>query len=964
MAQFDTTRLFLTRVLPWYPVGDPDAYFSIHWTAPNSNPNGKPYFNGTVCKTLDDCIETVKSRLSKLNTLDIWVALASQRDIEIAQRKDGKGTFQKPIRIQENVVHLRSLFVDIDVKAGAYPSQQAALAALLQFCKDSGLPRFTLLVSSGSGGIHAYWTLDEALPRDVWQPLADALAEATRRCKLITDTQCTIDSARVMRVPETRNSKTGGTVTLANHMLQQDYTLDQMRAALAPYMGAKVYTLTPKGKPGPADELSAGIEVPQAQPVALKSIADAGCGFIKEAIDTGGKNYANPLWNLTTLVSVFTEGGREDAHMMASGHPSYSQEETDAQYDRKVMEHEKRGLGWPHCSAVENAGCTHCSTCAIRKPDSKPLQFGTSSVIKLPVPAPGDLPFPYSRDQNGHIKTQEYDKNTKKYKIVTACPYVCERPWVQQTPWSLNFETTLVPGHAPIQIAVTNVVAATGESFAKHMASQGMAMPSKTMARFREFILSWSRHLQYAASNVVQSAPYGWNYEDGKLSGFCYGGREYSPQGERQASMADPIISMQYRPAGYFNVWQDAVKIITDLKSPAHNALLCSSFAAPLVELIGLEGVLVFAWSLDSGAGKTVAMKLGQAVWSPPGGTKQDLDDTANSIFGKLATLKALPVYWDEMPAVDPEMFVRRVFKVSLGSERGRMTQDAKLKEKRTWHTIMLAAANMSCIETIAAGTRTTPAGVFRVFEWNVPKVPTKMAPAIADYKLAQLDHNYGHAGKIYAEYLGKNIAQVQKEVIDFRLKIYERLKMENDERFWSLAVACIYMGGKYAKQLGLIDIDENEMLRFLVGTLQNMRGYMGIHALNLTNAASLANILHQYIEDRRHRQTIITDVVWTTKGRPTKGAVKLLSPLDKCEKLNVHIAKQAQLMRFSMSDFREYLQSKKILVDPVITSLENAFGARREFAKLGSGTGIATMQQIVVEINLAHPKLVGLVEY
>ena len=43
--------------------------------------------------------------------------------------------------------------------------------------------------------------LTRALTREEWQPLANALAQAAKQHGLKCDTQCTIDSARVLRVP-------------------------------------------------------------------------------------------------------------------------------------------------------------------------------------------------------------------------------------------------------------------------------------------------------------------------------------------------------------------------------------------------------------------------------------------------------------------------------------------------------------------------------------------------------------------------------------------------------------------------------------------------------------------------------------------------------------------------------------------------------------------------------------------
>ena len=83
----------------------------------------------------------------------------------LATFEDGKS------RKTNNVKQLRSLFLDLDCGAGkAYDTQQEALDALDKFCKESGMPKPTL-VNSG-GGVHVYWPLEKPITKDEWLPLA------------------------------------------------------------------------------------------------------------------------------------------------------------------------------------------------------------------------------------------------------------------------------------------------------------------------------------------------------------------------------------------------------------------------------------------------------------------------------------------------------------------------------------------------------------------------------------------------------------------------------------------------------------------------------------------------------------------------------------------------------------------------------------------------------------------------
>jgi hypothetical protein len=91
------------------------------------------------------------------------------------------------------------------------------------------------------------------------------------------------------------------------------------------------------------------------------------------------------MWNLTTLISTFTEGGRADAHLMGSAHPGYSQDSTDAMYDRKVREKEDRGLGWPSCSAVSASGCAACQSCKHFGAGKTPFHFAPTALPAQPM---------------------------------------------------------------------------------------------------------------------------------------------------------------------------------------------------------------------------------------------------------------------------------------------------------------------------------------------------------------------------------------------------------------------------------------------------------------------------------------------------------------------------------------------------------------------------------------------------
>src|SRR5262249_43994987 len=204
---FDQAEKYLTRVIPWPQPGDSPAFVNIHNTfvpADGLRPGQhKLPWGGRAVRDLPEAVNYLEFALKNPSTRDIYVCLSTQRH---ADEKVGKGGYRyfKPVRGQQNAVIIKTLFLDLDFKA--YAGEHEAASELARFLKEANLPRPTMMVMSGAG-VHIYWTLDRPLTPSEWRPLALALAEATKQHGLKCDTQCTVDVARVLRIPNTQNYK-------------------------------------------------------------------------------------------------------------------------------------------------------------------------------------------------------------------------------------------------------------------------------------------------------------------------------------------------------------------------------------------------------------------------------------------------------------------------------------------------------------------------------------------------------------------------------------------------------------------------------------------------------------------------------------------------------------------------------------------------------------------------------------
>jgi hypothetical protein len=217
------------------------------------------------------------------------------------------------------------------------------------------------------------------------------------------DAGLAIDAARVLRVPGTLNKKAAHPrpVKLAHLGVDYDFGVDLARLAtiaptetplvtaavrngqalvpfdLSAFVGKRMHPLLAAKLPLPQyDSLAEGINRHNDLPLNPDEVFK-GCPHFADCALNHGKGHGQGLWMLTMLASTWFEDGRSWAHYFSKGYPTYTRDETDAMYDRKLKERETRSLGWPSCTAFENAGCTMCATCIHKGKIKSPLNLGT-----------------------------------------------------------------------------------------------------------------------------------------------------------------------------------------------------------------------------------------------------------------------------------------------------------------------------------------------------------------------------------------------------------------------------------------------------------------------------------------------------------------------------------------------------------------------------------------------------------
>ena len=942
-------RIFFNRVLPW---SDGTPWFNLHFT------DDKKRWLSRAYKTVDAMVKDLAWIKCQPYVRDIYCCMSSQT--VSTQKVSANGyTWWKGERSKEGALELKSLFLDIDVKKGAYATTEEAIDALQAFMTATGLPRPTIIVATGGGGLHVHWVLDRALKVAEWLPLANALKQACKQHGFKTDDNVTADAARILRVPDTTNWKypSKPIARLAGSVVPNDYPVDYIAGKLAVYMLASAAGVN---RPTPAP----GANVHQF-PSGLNSDLTGGMASDSSFIFDEYENAARFLLGKGEFARTKYDNLRDFLFATAWAATAYPmltdkleqlfKDISTAVPDRDPSLADKR---W----AVEMARIPGrlAANAKLIKPATvykMALDLGWSKPQPAPPP-PGtttDLPPGYTRQPDGTIWGRRDDPTSGVSIPFEVSSYPMDQAWLSDEP-ALNFITVI--GKRQRTMHIPTEKAASKQTMATTLGAQGLMMPTtpKKSDEFYRFIVAWITQLQ--TDQKVSHAPaFGW----APGGGFAFNGKVHTAGAPTNAGRADNVIGRTYEPRGDLQTWLDAAALIIAEDRPDINAIIASAFAAPLVKFTGQEGLLVSAYSHLSGVTKTVALRIAAAVWGHPINSTQTLSDTQNAVVHKLGEVRHLPVYWDEVKGEEQaQKFVSIAFQLGQGRDKSRMTQTIVARESGSWETMLTVCSNDSIAEAISTVQTSSTAGVHRLFEFRVkPSSQTTSLVTVASM-INALKDNYGHAGEMYASHLGRNQDAIKALVKDTYDKMMTKFAAPTEERYWIATIAVLRVGARLANDLGLTSINELRLFQFLETQLGLMRVSSATSSSDLRNASNLSSVLAEFLRDMRAHHTVYTDVIWAQSRRPRNGEVVVLRSPDDLKGIKVQIGKGDKKLRVAAVDLTEWFKSKKTPTQAFYNGFVEQFKMEAVTKHIAAGTEFATGQMKCKDFDLSDPAMAG----
>ena len=980
----------MLRVVPWPGAGAP-GYVNLHWRM-DSEDKKKSFWGGRPFQTVENFTSMVDWCNGHRATIkDQYFCLSLQS--EQGKYSKGKATAK---RVAANAMSLKAIWLDVDVKAApkGYPSLAEALDAVSVFVEQVDLPPPTALVASG-GGLHVYWLSDRPLPVDEWLKYAEGLKQAAISNGLRCDAGITTDCARILRVPGTYNFKTDPPrpVTLLG-MRAEDYDFAVALAKIATTVTSVVrlpsvastfdLSLFPK-RPPPAEgveSLAVGLEHSERPPLDFQPVVK-GCPFYRDALINGGADHSQGLWNLAILGTTFLEKGEQIAHAIGDKHPDYTPDTTKAMFDRKMREKEAKGLGWPRCTAIQAEGCKLCAGCShlgkIKSPLHLALQAERPKAVEIPSEAINTaaatalaLPKGYVVDQNGYISWVE-ERETKEGETIQRLHqlFSCHlsEPWTEKTAIGdvLHFTTTLDWNDTKKEFNTRTVSLSlrtlkSSTELLDSLLAQRVKPFLPNTPKIGHFVMAWVTELQKKLA-AQQSLPYGWfvDEKDGKRHGFVYAGRLMKDDGTvTEAGHGDPQLASYYRPTGAIEPWFKAFHTITAQDRPELEVIVAASFAAPLMVTTGEYNGAFSAWGTTGGF-KSTALKVAMSIWGHPKLTKETLKSTAKSVINKMGTLKNIPIFWDEIRDAKVQTHLYdTVFGGGEGVEGGRLTSAVTQRERGEWQTTLVACSNISFVDFIVSKQRTTSAGVYRIFEFDVPRASEGNAGLMKSFDasriMQELEQNYGHMGLKYSAFLAADPQAVDKMAYDIMEQFNTEVGAKDGERFWVASCGMILAGATFANLLGC-NFHVDRMKAFLIDAYQKLRSRLESAAVEGGTEDNTQEILTGWLRNASSG-SVWTESCHMGKGKPKAVTVKHGPNVDHSKRIYVQWAIQNRVCMFSRQEFNKYLQENNYPPHSVLEGLRKHFGATVQKAKLCAGTPYRLPQEhlVIIPIPEGHP--------
>ena len=771
------------------------------------------------------------------NSIDQIIDVANNLNEENYNVYFGLSTFETPqSRKIQNIKSLSSFFLDLDCGEGKdYPNQKEALVACQLFCKNIGLPK-PVMVNSGNG-VHVYWALKSSIPYDDWYSVALKLKSLCTEHNLLADPVVTADGARVLRVPYTNNYKKGITKSVEFFGDTAPDLIDFEQFSNLLGGGMSVPSKVDDARISVFEDALMRNAEYRFKNLLVKIQKGVGCQQLKHIIDNR-QTLSEPMWRAGLSIAKFCEDREKATNFISMGHDGY---------DETLTEEKVSLIKGPFlCTTFDEHNPTICADCSHWGKIKSPIALG--KVIKQ-APKQDDIPEypkPYFRGANGgiYIRNIDGDGEPEDKMIYQNDLYVTKRVCDSEIGEAIVMRLHL-PKDGVREFTIPLTAVTSKEELRKQLSMQGIAVTRTD--ELMKYTTTWVNELQSQSEADEARRQFGW--VDDELTGFVVGKEEIQADRIKSnpPSTATTGMFRYFEPRGTLEGWKKTANFYNREHFELHQFVVGTSFGSPLVALTPINAVTLHLHGL-TGVGKTTAMKTGLALWGDPSELITDRYDTLNHRMNRGEVYHSLPLYMDELTEMKGPEFSSLAYQLTGGKQRGRMSANSNVERQRgkPWRLICVSSANASMIEKISMVKSMPTAEAQRVLECRVKNLKSILKDKTETDRLAEeVNVNYGHAGKIYIQYVMNNLEEVRKLLRQVQISVDQKAKLSAENRFWSVLVSCTMTGLIIAKRIGLVDYDIKNLFAWAVDLLKSNK--YSVNDMSISIEDTLNDYIHEH---------------------------------------------------------------------------------------------------------------------
>jgi hypothetical protein len=851
------------------------------------------------------------------------------------------GSFSdKGSRGADFVENVKAFFLDLDIGDNdrtKYPTREAALGALRDFCKQVSLPKPTI-VDSGYG-LHVYWALAEPSPVEEWKAVANRLKKLLVEKDMLSDPAVTSDAARVLRIPTCKNYK-GDTPKHVSVLYEgNEVPID----TFAKLIGMDSIPTPVKDN----DPISAFTEAlirnreNSFKDIILKTKEGKGCEQLN-IIATDQANCSEPMWRAGLSIAKFCNDGEKAAHIISKGHAEYSPDQTQAKFDL---------IKGPYlCSTFDSNNEGICPECPHWGKLKSPISLGsrvaeaTENIVHEPA---ADLPNapvleyviptypkPYFRGKNGgvYVRTSNSEGDIDERLVYLNDLYVVRRLRDVEIGEAIVMRLHL-PKDGVSEFTVPLTAVTSRDEFRKQMSMRGVAVTK--MEELMQYTTTWVNELQASTAADEAHRQFGWTND--KFEAFILGNTEikadkisFNPPSTQTAGLFPA-----FEPKGTIQGWKDTIDFYNRDGMELHQYVLGTAFGSVLMPFSPINCAAMHIHSKDTGLGKTTAMVAGASIWGNPEELIIQEQDTHATKMNRGEVYHNLPLYMDELTNSHGRELSDMAYQITSGKQRARMTSGANQERHRgaAWKLLAVTTGNTSLIERISMFKNMPKAEAQRVMECHVKKVHFDTKEETDKFS-ASLRENFGHAGIPYVQYIMNNVEECRRICKEMQARVDKLAGLTAENRYWSVHAAYTLSGLFIAKKLGLIDFDLKAIERWIIGQLRLNKATVS------DMSVSIEQMLNDYMSENFNSMIWIKSTDRAGSGSDN-GLDSLVIPdmMPRTNKLVGRYETDIKVAYLLPKPLKEWCGEQQINYGQLVQDMKDKLGAKRKKVRITRGT-------------------------